>query len=162
MNVDLIRQWLTVKFTDLQSRTRYVLDQLSDEQVNWRPDDESNSIANLVYHMTENIKERIGKGIHQFDYTRDRDREFELFWISRAELIELITVHFDELIRTTQQLPEEAWFQTQLIRNNERTNMDILLQSATHFSEHVGQILYIAKMCLGEAYKTTSIPKKRS
>ena len=161
MELKLIRHWLVFKFTDLKNRTQFVLEQLNDEQVNWRPEGESNSISNLIFHMGENIRERIGKGIHGVDYTRDRDREFADMRISRAEAQELLTARFAELIRTAETLPEAAWFQTQRVRQQEKTNLDILLQSAAHFSEHVGQILYIAKMCLGERYQSASIPKKK-
>lgn len=67
---------------------------------------------------------------------------------------------FRELIETTKKSSSETLTQTQLVRNRERTNLDILLQCATHFSEHMGQILYIGKMCLDEDYKTTSIPRR--
>ncbi|WP_198027763.1 DUF1572 family protein [Paenibacillus forsythiae] len=53
------------------------MDQLSDEQVNWRPNDSSNSIANLMVHISGNINERISKGINNKDFIRNRDEEFE-------------------------------------------------------------------------------------
>jgi hypothetical protein len=43
------------------------------------------------------------------------------------------------------------------VRKRERTNLDMLHQCAAHYSEHMGQILYIAKQILKEKYKSTSI-----
>jgi len=58
-------------------------------------------------------------------------------------------------------MTEESLMSTQLVRNKERLNLDMLLQCAMHFSEHLGQVLYIAKSIKDETYLSTSIPKKR-
>ncbi|WP_339322133.1 DUF1572 family protein [Paenibacillus sp. FSL W8-0194] len=47
-----------------------------------------------------------------------------------------------------------------MVRNKERTNLDMILQCATHFSEHLGQIMYIGKLIKNNEYVMTSIPKK--
>lgn len=49
----------------------------------------------------------------------------------------------------------------QRIRNREVTILDILFTVVTHMSEHVGQILYIAKSRLGARYRVLSIPHQR-
>lgn len=65
------------------------------------------------------------------------------------------------LNKTMEQLSDEAWHHTQIVRKKERTHLDMLLQCASHFSEHMGQILYIGKMIKEEQYEMTSIPLKR-
>ncbi|MNC38963.1 DinB superfamily protein [compost metagenome] len=159
--MEMVKNLLVTKFEEIQKRLISVLDQLSDEQVNWRPNDSSNSIANLVVHISGNISERISKGMNNRDYIRNRDQEFEELYRTKQDLIELITDSFREAIETTRYMTEETLLKTQLVRDRERTNIDILIQCATHFSEHLGQIFYIAKMLKDGEYATTSVPKKR-
>jgi uncharacterized damage-inducible protein DinB len=160
MNEEYIKTWLISKFTEIERRILLVLDQLSDEQVNWIPNKTSNSISNLIIHIDGNISERISKGIHNKSFERNREAEFDDIFITKSELEHMVKSSFGELLETTKNISSETIAKTQLVRNRERSNVEILLQCATHFSEHMGQILYIAKMCLDDSYETTSIPRR--
>ena len=48
------------------------------------------------------------------------------------------------------------------IRGKELTVIEALHRSLTHFSYHVGQIVFIAKSSLGKNWKSLSIPKGKS
>ncbi|ACT03152.1 DUF1572 family protein [Paenibacillus sp. JDR-2] len=137
------------RFDAIEKRIILVLNQLDDQQVNWRPNESSNSITNLIVHISGNINERIGMAMNNKPFSRDRDKEFETQFKTKAELIELTHTSFGEV-------------QTALTGNREQSNLEIFIQSATHFSEHMGQILYIAKILKDEDYITTSVPKKKS
>lgn len=160
MQKEFTREWLISKFNEIERRLLLVLDQLTDDQLNWHSNNNSNSISTLIVHIKGNINERISKGINKTSFERDREKEFEETYLTKSELKEMVKRSFRELIETTKNSSSETLTQTQLVRNRERTNLDILLQCATHFSEHMGQILYIGKMCLDEDYKTTSIPRR--
>jgi len=156
-----IKDILAKKFQEIEKRIKLVIDQLSDDELIWRPNESSNSIASLIIHIEGNIGERISKGINKRDYIRHRDEEFEPTSKKKPELIEILEKSFCELIETIKGMTESLIFQTQIVRNKERTNLDVLLQCATHFSEHLGQILYIGKMIKNHDYISTSIPKKK-
>ncbi|MFD1774306.1 DUF1572 family protein [Paenibacillus rhizophilus] len=158
--MEVVKKLLSNKFEEIQRRIILVLDQLSDEQVNWRPNESSNSVTNLIVHIRGNIDERITKGIHNKEISRNRDEEFEKRYRTKQDLINLTKGSFDEIIETIKIMTEETLMKTQLVRNKERTNLDMIIQCATHFSEHMGQILYIGKMIKDREYVTTSIPKK--
>ncbi|MEF3351885.1 DinB family protein [Paenibacillus sp. GYB006] len=151
------REWLVKKFQEIQRRILLVMEQLSEEQLNWKPNEQSHRIANLVLHIEGNIKERIAKGILHQNIVRDREAEFSAVSISKAELTAIVEGNFNFLIDIVSKLTDRELEQTQLVRNKERTNIDILHQCAAHYSEHMGQIFYIAKLCLNESYKSTSI-----
>lgn len=157
MNYQFNREWLVKKFQEIQRRILLVMEQLSEEQLNWKPNEQSHRIANLVLHIEGNIKERIAKGILNQNIVRDREAEFSAVFISKAELTAIVKENFDFLIDIVSKLTDRELEQTQLVRNKERTNIDILHQCAAHYSEHMGQIFYIAKLCLNESYKSTSI-----
>jgi uncharacterized damage-inducible protein DinB len=156
-----LRNFLTQKFEEIQRRLLAVIDQLNDEELNWRPNEESNSVANLVVHIEGNIKERIVQGILHREYVRDREAEFEEMIRTKQQLISIVNESFWELVETAREATEQTLMQKQWVRGKERANADILMQCTAHFSEHLGQVLYIGKLLKGGEYVTTSIPRKR-
>lgn len=157
--MDEIKELLIKKFVEIKERILMVVDQLDDQELNWKPNEMSNSIANLIVHINANISERIGKGMRHQEFTRDRNAEFEKLYRSKTELIEMINQSFDETIETLATMNEDQLKNTQIVRNRERTHLDMFIQCATHFSEHMGQILYIGKILKNNDYRSTSIPK---
>lgn len=157
MKYDFNRDWLSKKFEEIQRRTLKALQQLDDEQVNWRPDHTSHSISTLVKHIDGNIQERIMKGILHQDVIRNREDELKPTYIKKSELESVIQNSLQLVINTVNQMTDEHLEQKQVVRNRERSNLDMLHQCAAHFSEHMGQIFYIAKQILKENYKSTSL-----
>lgn len=157
MNYDFNRNWLSKKFEEIRNRILKALQQLNDEQVNWRPDSTSHSISILIKHVEGNIKERIIKGILHQDIQRNRDDELKQTYIKKSELEKVIQDRFELVIVTVKNITDKELEQKQLVRNRERTNLDMLHQCAAHYSEHMGQIFYIAKLILQENYKSTSL-----
>ncbi|GAA3407622.1 DinB family protein [Paenibacillus hodogayensis] len=157
MTYDFNRDWLIRKFEELQRRTLQALQQLDDEQVNWRPDPESLSISTLIRHIEGNLKERILKGILHEEISRDREEELKQSFVPKAELETIVQTRFQQVIDILSRITDEVLEQKQKVRSHEKTNLDTLHQCAAHYSEHMGQIFYIAKQLLKENYKSTSI-----
>ncbi|SEK18545.1 Protein of unknown function [Paenibacillus sp. cl141a] len=158
MDHEFNRKWLEDKFENIRSRILKALVQLNDEQVNWRPNHSSLSISTLIRHIEGNIQERVMKGILQQDVApRNREQELTQVFVSRDDLIQIVKNRFQFLIDTVKSMSSQDFERVQPVRGKERSNLDILHQCATHYSEHMGQIFYIAKQCLTVQYKTTSI-----
>lgn len=157
MNNDFNREWLTSKFEEIQRRILKVIEQMNDEQHNWRPNHASHSVSTLIRHIEGNIKERVCNGILHGNITRNREEEFKHTYVSKIELERKVNDNFQLVIDTVRTMSDQDFKNTQLVRNRERTNLDILHQCAAHYSEHMGQILYISKLCLKESYISTSI-----
>nr|WP_261381235.1 DUF1572 family protein [Paenibacillus cremeus] len=124
------------RFDAIERRIVLVLNQLDVEQVNWHPNESSNSITNLIIHINGNINERIGKGINHKPFTRDRDKEFEAQFKTKVELIEMIQSSLGVVKVALMTLKNEQFSEVQQIGNREQTNLEMFIQSATHFSEH--------------------------
>jgi len=97
------------------------------------------------------------KGILQQDIHRNREDEFKPTYLTRSQLEDIIQQRFEMVINTVKTISDEQLEQTRQIRGRERTNLDMLHQCATHYSEHMGQIFYIARLILRENVKSTSI-----
>src|SRR5262245_7522584 len=73
------------------ARIRHCLDQLTDEQVWWRPAESMNSVANLVLHLSGNLRQWVLAGLGGAPDVRDRPREFaETGTLSKGELQRLL------------------------------------------------------------------------
>ena len=151
------REWLIKKFEEIRRRILMATGQLDDEQMNWRPNESSHSISTLIRHIEGNIKERILKGILHQEIQRNREEELTHTFVTKSELEKIIDERFQFIIEAIRSMSEDTLEQKQLVRNRERTNLDMLHQCAAHFSEHMGQIFYIAKQCLQKDYKSTSL-----
>jgi uncharacterized damage-inducible protein DinB len=157
MSYDFNRDWLTKKFGEIRKRLLLAIQQLDDEQLNWRPDGTSHSIAGLIKHIEGNMLERIVSGMLHEPIQRDRDSEFTTPLISKEDLETIVDERFQFIIHTIAEMSDAKLEQTQQVRSRERTNLDMLHQCAAHYSEHMGQIFYIAKQCLQQEYKSTSV-----
>lgn len=152
------KSYLTGKFDEIRRRLLAACSQLDEAALSWRPTPESNSVANLVLHIAGNIHERIGASMLGRPYDRDRAAEFDSTAnLTRERLEQVFNEAFDLLCTTLDEAAPELLQQTQNVRGNERSNLLVFHQAASHFSEHLGQVLYIAKMRLNEGYQTTSI-----
>lgn len=157
MDYDFNRMWLIRKFEEIQKRILKALNQLDDGQVNWSPGPNSHSIATLIRHMEGNMLERVNKGILHQDIVRDRNAELKPTFATSEELSRSIQQRLQFVIDTISSLSDEQLERTQQVRGKKRTNADMLHQCAAHYSEHMGQIFYIAKQLLKEDYQSTSI-----
>ncbi|MFC4600826.1 DUF1572 family protein [Cohnella hongkongensis] len=73
---EVIESMLT-KFNSERKWTLQAIAQLSEEDLTWTPDLESNSITNLVAHIRGCVHSRIETIFFDIPDTRDRDKEFE-------------------------------------------------------------------------------------
>ena len=72
----------------LPQEVRDCLDLLTEEQVWWRPNEQSNSVGNIVLHITGSLNHYLNFLVGKIEYQRDRDSEFaERRSIPRAELL---------------------------------------------------------------------------
>jgi hypothetical protein len=123
------------------------LEQLSDEQIWWRPNEESNSIGNLVLHLVGNITQYIISGVGGERDIRQRDSEFaERSVISRDELAARLRSTIDWVDEVLEGVDEAKLRQTSTIQGKERTVMSAIYRAVEHFSMHTGQIIYITKL----------------
>jgi len=137
-----------------RGRMTGVINQLSDEDLNWRPNPESNSISNLIVHVCGNLKQRYAHNIVGEPDARNRSSEFETsVHRTRDELLASMEEAFGVVDSILERLPLASLFDSTQIRGENRTVLDIIASSSNHTAEHLGQIIYIAKIRLGPRYQ---------
>ena len=163
----------TIGITFLQTSARWfrfykelaekTFDQLSDEDFHYIPNEESNSIAIIIQHMTGNMFSRwtnflIDDGEKEW---RRRDEEFEVHQYSKEELIELWNKGWNCFFDALSSLEENDLMKTIFIRKEPLFILDAINRQLAHYPHHVGQIVYIGKLIKGRNWKNLSIEKKK-
>ena len=151
--------WLTNNV----GKIKHCLNQLTDEQVWWRPQGSMNSIANLIMHLCGNIRQRIVSTVGREPDNRDRPSEFtERVPIPKAELMRRLSEvveRADAVLarQDTDRLAEARRYQG-LGKVFDGTVLSTILHCLLHLSGHVQEIIYITRLQLGEEYEFQATP----
>jgi uncharacterized damage-inducible protein DinB len=123
------------------------LDQLSDEQVWWRANERSNSIGNLILHISGNARQWIVSGLGGDADDRKRDAEFaERRIVPRGELLAHLKTAVNDVDRTLETFDTARLLDQFQIQDTTTTALAAILHVTEHFSMHTGQIILLAKM----------------
>jgi len=123
------------------------LEQLSDEQVWWRANDRSNSIGNLILHISGNARQWIVAGLGGEHDDRKRDTEFaERRILPRKELLAHLRKAVSDFDQTLERFDTERLLDQFQIQGTATTALAAILHVTEHFSMHTGQIILLAKM----------------
>ena len=139
-------------------------EQLSDDQLFWKYNDESNSIASIVKHLWGNMLSRwtgflTSDGEKEW---RERDSEFENDLQDRKDILEKWNEGWKCLFDALDSLNEENFDTIIYIRNQGHTITEAINRQLSHYPYHVGQIVFIGKMAKGNHWKSLSIPRGES
>lgn len=136
-------------------RIRKALERLPEELVWKKVRSSTNSIGNLCLHLAGNEYQNIVSGIGEKPFIRERSAEFlAVDSFTSAELIEHLT-QVREQARREIQLLSEADFYKEVrityppeagIAPYTKTVMELLYHTASHYSYHTGQIVYMTRI----------------
>ena len=139
------------------------LDQLADDDWHHRLDGESNSIAVLVRHLDGNMRSRWSAFLASDGEkpTRERDAEFEDADVAPDELRRAWERGWTAVFAAIEPLTAADMTRLVTIRGEPHTVARALLRQLTHYAQHVGQIVLLAKHRRGSAWRTLSLPRRR-
>jgi len=136
--------------------------QIKDEDFFWSPDEDSNSIAIIVRHLSGNMLSRWTEFLTSDGEkpNRNRDEEFEkIFYTDKDDIISRWETGWSCLFKALGSLKEEDLFKEVTIRNEPHTVLQAISRQLVHYSYHTGQIVYIAKHLENSKWKSLSIPR---
>jgi len=123
------------------------LEKLTDEQIWWRANEESNSIGNLILHLCGNARQWIICGVGGQPDHRNRDSEFEQRdIIARDELLTLLRSTLAEVESTLRSFDPSLLLEHRKIQGNDVELLYAIFHVTEHFSMHTGQIITLTKM----------------
>lgn len=140
------------------------IDQLNDADMHYKPDSESNSIAIIMKHMSGNMISRWTDFLTTDGEkpTRNRDGEFEEGKETKQQLVQVWEKGYSVFLNTIDSLTENDLEKTVVIRNEKLSVIQAINRQTSHYSYHVGQIVFLAKHIRSSNWKTLSIPKGKS
>ena len=139
-------------------------DQLTEQQLFWQFNEESNSIATIVKHLSGNMLSRWTDFLTtdgEKDW-RNRDSEFSNEIIDRAELLNKWNDGWQCLFETIDSLTPNELNKLIYIRNQGHTVTEAINRQLAHYPYHIGQIVFIGKMLCNSNWTSLSISKGKS
>ena len=139
-------------------------EQLTDEQMFWQYNEESNSIAVIVKHLAGNMLSRWTNFLTEDGEKswRNRDGEFVNTFTTKEEVLDFWEQGWECFFDALDKVNEDNLYSTTYIRGEAHPVIDAVLRQLAHYPYHVGQIVYIAKMIKNEDWNTLSIARNRS
>ena len=145
-------------YKDLGDKT---LAQLNDWDLHYQPNEESNSIAIIIQHMSGNMLSRWTNFLTEDGEKewRNRDSEFEKGEQSKKELVEIWEIGWECFLAVLASLRKKDLKKTVTIRGEKLSVVDAINRQLAHYPYHIGQIIFIAKTIKNRNWKNLSIPR---
>ena len=126
------------------------LEHLGDEEVWWRANAESNSIGNLLLHLSGNARQWIVCGVGREVDRRERQQEFdERATVPRHELLARLRQTLAEVDVVLARLDPGRILERRQIQGCDVSVLEAVFHVVEHFSMHTGQIILLTKMLKG-------------
>jgi uncharacterized damage-inducible protein DinB len=133
-----------------------VLGTADEGQVWYRAHPRDNAVGNLILHIVGSFQAVLGL-IDGQPVSRNRSAEFSATQgKSKDELTRILHETIEEFCRVIESVPSTSTSEVRRIHDFETTMANVLVGAVSHLSVHVGQMQFIAKSLLQEAYKESS------
>ncbi len=152
-------------FRNYKKMAERAIEQLTDEAFFAVIDPESNSVAVIVKHIAGNLHSRWRHFLTTDGEKPDRmrDTEFELYAEdTRSYLMQFWETGWQTLFKAVEPLNETDFERTITIRGEPHTVIEALNRQLTHYTYHIGQIVFLAKHLRSSEWNTLSIPRNRT
>jgi len=141
----MLKETLKSLFTRDLNKLKLEIESYKNETTIWHIEKEiANSAGNLTLHLIGNLNTYIGSEIGKSGYIRNRDLEFSLKNIPRAELILKIEATLKIVEQALDTITDgQLHSEYPLLVFKEKTSTEFfLVHLATHLAYHLGQINY--------------------
>ena len=134
---------------------------LNEDEIHLMPNEESNSVAIIVKHISGNMLSRFtdfltSDGEKEW---RKRDDEFVDTNGSKQEILDVWEQGWACLFKALDTVSADTMMDIVYIRNEGHTVLEAFTRQLAHYASHVGQIVYLAKMIRNKEWQTLSIAR---
>ena len=147
-------------FQEQKQLAESALSQVSDDDLYRVLAADTLSLAVIVQHISNNILSRWTDFLTTDGEKpdRNRDAEFEDQQLSRTELMATWDTRWQLLDDVLASLTPEDLGKNVFIRGEEKSVIWAIEKQVSHYSYHVGQIVYLAKLFAGATWNVLTIP----
>ncbi|MBK3495225.1 DUF1572 family protein [Viridibacillus sp. YIM B01967] len=141
-----------------------MINQLSEGEIHWTYNIESNSVALIVKHLSGNMVSRwtdflTSDGEKEY---RNRDEEFIEDISSKSELTIVWEKGWKTLIDTLTALSEQDLLGNIYIYGERHLVLEAIERQIAHYAYHADQMVFIGKQIKDSKWESLSIPKGKS
>ena len=139
-------------------------EQLEPQQLFVYINDDTNSIATIIKHLSGNMMSRwtdflTSDGEKEW---RNRDNEFMATLTTKDEVVNLWNKGWNCFFNALNELTPQQLGTIIYIRNEGHTVIEAINRQLAHYPYHIGQIVFYAKMLKQTQWNSLSIPKNKS
>ena len=138
--------------------------QVTDQQLGTRLDEESNSIAIIVKHMTGNMRSRWTDFLTSDGEKPDRHRDAEFVDPpqTREALLALWEDGWNCMFKSLEPLTDADLSRPVTIRDEAHSVMQAINRQTAHYAYHCGQIVLLAKHLNQSKWRAITVPRGKS
>jgi uncharacterized damage-inducible protein DinB len=163
--IDLIKTECLRRLRENQEKINTVLTGLPEEDLWWRPNPESNSIGNLLLHLSGNLTQYVLSSLGGQADHRERSKEFAADGgIHTPDLLKKFNDVMEAVYTTILSCGEMELTRVRPVQCYQETGIGILVHVTEHLSYHTGQIIYLIKWKKGKAlgfYSDSMLEQKK-
>ena len=131
---------------EYRAKLRRAVAVLPNDKLWSRPNQESNSVGNLLLHLRGNVRQWIVAGVGGGVVTRNRAAEFAAReGASAPELVGELESALDEVDEILGALTPHRLLERCAIQGRDVTVLEAVFHVVEHFSYHLGQIVFVSK-----------------
>jgi uncharacterized damage-inducible protein DinB len=146
-------------FAQYLEKIEHCVGLLDEEGVWWRPNRASNSVGNLLLHLTGNLSQWVLAGLGGERYERHRSAEFEADRSTDpGALTEKLHTVVERCRSIAARLAPADLDRRLSIQGYERDGFGVLLHAVEHTAYHTGQIVLITKQLVGDEVEIEFYP----
>ena len=134
------------RITENTNRIIKCLEEIDEIEI-WKfPNDNSNSIGNLILHLCGNIRQYAISALGETEDVRVRDKEFSAKeGFNKNELSAKLKNTVDEAINIIENLDESRLIKLYSVQGFNLSGIGIIIHVTEHYSYHTGQIAFWIK-----------------
>jgi hypothetical protein len=159
---DLIQAFIEANIQQLlqgQRKIHHCVRQLDDQQLWWRPREEMNSIANILLHLSGNLRQWLISGLTAAPDTRQRQMEFDdRSGRSGEQLLQLLHDTLAEACETMRRLSTGELLRVRRVQQFDVNACQTMADSVCHFCGHVQEIVHMTRLLKENQYIFYFVP----
>lgn len=140
--------------TEYRTKLRHAVVSIPEDRLWWRAHEGTNSVGNLLVHLTGNLSQWILHGVGGRPYQRQRAAEFSARDGGTGhDLLTALERVLDDVDVVLGEVSETRLMEPAAIQGRRMTVMEAIYHVTEHFSTHLGQIVMMAKQLAPGAVK---------
>lgn len=141
----------------------HCLEQLDENQLWWRPVDSMNSIANLLLHLSGNLRQWLICGLSDIPDQRQRQTEFDdRSMQDKQALLQRLEKTVDESIEQMSLQTTATLVAARRVQEFDIDGFTTIVDSVGHFCGHVQEIVHLTRCQLKENYRFEFTPQENT